>query len=142
MSKKRKQLIEEISADFHAIENKMHGLMMRGHKGGITHSQRFALFLISENKDASVKEIANRLCTTSSAATQLVSELAKQGFVLRKTNPRDRRELDLAISKRGRKQILEIKKGHRQMMSLLFSALSGKELEQFMKLNKKILSNI
>ena len=138
----RKQLLEEIAADFHAIENKMHGMMMRGHKGGITHSQRFALFLISENKDASVKQIASRLCTTSSAATQLVNELAKQGFVVRKTNPKDRRELDLAISKKGQKQILKIKKGHREMMSLLFSALSEKELKHFMKLNKKILTNI
>lgn len=138
----RKQLLEEIAADFHAIENKMHGMMMQGQKGSITHSQRFALFLISENKDASVKQIASRLCTTSSATTQLVNELVKQGFVLRKTNPKDRRELDLAISKKGQKQILEIKKGHREMMSRLFSALSEKELEQFMKLNKKILSNI
>ena len=138
----RKELIEEITADFHAIKNKMHGKMMQGQKGGITHAQRFALFVISQSKDLGIKEISKMMCTTSSAATQLVNELAKQGFVKRKKNEKDRRALDLAVSKKGQKQIIKAKKLQMEMMSKIFSALSNKELQSFIKLNKKIINNI
>ena len=136
---KRKQLIEEIAGHFHAIKNKIHGKMVQGQKGDVTHAQHFALFMISQCKDSGIKEISKMLCTTSSAATQLVNELVKQGFVTRKTNTKDRRALDLAISKKGQKQIIKAKKLQMEMMSKMFSALTDKELKQFIALNKKIL---
>ncbi len=141
-SQSRKKLIEEIATDFHAIRNKMHGKMMQGQTGGITYAQQFALFMISQCKDSGIKEISKMLCTTSSAATQLVNELVKQGFVIRKTNAEDRRALDLAISKKGQKQIIKAKKLQMEMMSKMFSSLSDSELQNFIKLNKKIINNI
>jgi|SRR3989344_5554153 len=142
MVKNRKQLIEEIAADFHIIKNKMHGKIIQGEARDITYAQQFALFIISQSKDLGIKEISKMMCTTSSAATQLVNELVKQGFVTRKTNIKDRRALDLAISKKGQKQIIKAKKMQMEMMSKMFSALSDKELQYFIKLHKKILSNI
>ena len=138
----RKELIEEIAGQFHAIKNKIHGSMAAGQKQGITYAQQFALLMISQCKDSGIKEISKMLCTTSSAATQLVNELVKRELVVRKTNKADRRALDLTISKKGQKQILETKKRHLEMMSALFDALGDNELEQFIGLNKKIINNI
>jgi len=138
----RKQLIEEIAADFHAIKNKMHGSMMNGQKGNITYAQQFALLVISQTKGQGIKEISKMLYTSSSAATQLVNELVRQKLVTRKTNVQDRRALDLTISKKGQAQITLLKKMHQKMMASLFLPLTDKELGHFMVLNKKILNNI
>src|SRR3989344_7960289 len=131
MVKNRKQLIEEIAADFHIIKNKMHGKIIQGEARDITYAQQFALFIISQSKDLGIKEISKMLCTSSSAATQLVNELVKQGLVTRTTNAKDRRSLHLAISKKGQAQITESKKIRSKMMLSLFSSLSDKELGQF-----------
>ena len=115
---------------------------MQHYQQDITYAQQFALFIISQYKDAGIKEISKMLCTTSSAATQLVGELVRQGFVTRKVNVKDRRALDLAISKKGQKQVQKAKKRQLEMMSKMFSSLSEKELKSFITLNKKIINNI
>mgnify|MGYP001577132074 CR=1 FL=1 len=138
----RKKLIEEITADFNAIKNKIHAKIMHGQRRDITYSQQFALLIVSQTKDLGIKEISKMLCTSSSATTQLVNELVKQGFVIRKTNSKDRRALHLVISKKGQVQIVKAKKQNTKMMSALFYALNDKELDSYIKLNKKILSKI
>src|SRR3989338_5172757 len=139
---KRKILLEEITTAFHAIKNKMHAKMMHKNKGNITHSQEFALFTISQSKDTGIKEISKMLCTSSSAATQLVNELVKQGYVIRRTNSKDKRALHLEVSKKGHAQILKTKLQHSKIISSLFSSLTNRELKNFIALNKKILNNI
>lgn len=138
----RTQLVQELAADFHAIKNKIHGTMIQSPPNGITYAQQFALLTICQAKASSNKEISQMLCTSSSAATQLINELVKQGFVVRNISKTDRRTLDLVVSKKGKKQLLETKKRHTAIMSLLVGALSDAELAQFVQLNKKILSNL
>ena len=138
----RKKLIEEIAEDWHAIKNKMHARVVALCKGDVTASQRFALFLIAQRQGTSVKNIAAMLGVSSSAATQLVNELVRTGYVQRKTSKKDKRELDLVISKKGKKQLGLMKRDYLKMMSELFYQLDDKDLATFSKLNKKILSNL
>lgn len=139
----RKKMIEEIMACFHAMRNKMHAkIMQSGHKDFITHSQLFVLAIVEEHRNIGIKEISKMLCISSSAATQLVDGLAESGYVTRKADSRDRRASQIELSTKGKKHIAGLKNKRVKMVAALFDALSDKELETYLKLHKKILSEI
>ena len=138
----RDQIISEIMASINAMKNKLHARTMSlGHTKGIPHSQWFVLCLIERCPDMGIKEISGMLGITSSATTQLVDELVKNGYVTRKTNSNDKRSLCICLSKKGQKNMAVMKKKYMDVMKRIFSSLSDKELETYNNLHKKILSN-
>ncbi len=138
----RKQLVGEIMANINAFKNRMHSkILQEGKKNRITHSQWFLLCLIDQQKDMGIKEVSKMLGITSSATTQLVDGLVESGYMQRKINYRDRRSLTLTLSKKGRKNIADIKKKYTKSMEDLFKALTTEELETYNMLHKKILTS-
>ncbi len=138
----KKQLIAQIINNFQAFKNKMQAQFLDGDKHTLTLSQWCVLELIAVHKNASVKDIAQKLGVSQSAATQLVGELVHRGFITRKTNKHDKRELDLAVSKKGKTYAVTMKKRHEAIAHTLFGALSDAELKQYVKLQYKLLSKI
>lgn len=137
----RKQLIEEILHSFHAIRNitKTKAASL-GHQNHITHSQWFVLTMIEYFKKAKVKDIAQSMEMSSSAATQLVNGLVRAGYVTRKEDPKDRRLVQLELSPKGKKHIDATKEKRIAEMAEIFDALTDKELDEFVRLHKKITS--
>lgn len=137
----RTQLIEEILHSFHAIRNitKTRALHL-GHQNHITHSQWFVLTMIQHFKKLSIKDIAEKMEMSSSAATQLVDGLVQVGLVTRREDPKDRRLVQLELSPKGKKHITATKNEHINEMAEIFDALTDEELEEFVRLHKKILS--
>lgn len=139
----RKKLIEEITANSHALRGKMHVKnILHNDKDGITHSQLFVLAIIHQNQNIGIKEIAKMLNISSSATTQLVDGLARKGYVVRKANSKDRRALHLELSTKGQEHVVDFKKRRLKKMTILFSALNEKDLDTYLTLQKKILSKI
>ncbi len=139
----RKQLIEEISANFHAIRNTMQSKIMGpALRGGITHSQLFALMVIEQNHNIGIKEASRMLGISSSAATQLVDALVDEGYVTRRADTNDRRALHLTLSPKGSKHIAALKKAHAKLMTSVFGALTTSELQTFLTLHKKIVATV
>ncbi len=137
----RNQLIEEILHSFHAIRNitKAKAASL-GHQNHITHSQWFVLTMIEHFKKRSIKDIAEAMDMSSSAATQLVDPLVQADLVTRQEDPEDRRLVQLEISPKGNKHIAATKEGRINEMAEMFDALTDKELEEFVRLHKKVLS--
>lgn len=137
----REQLIEEILHSFHAIRNitKTRALHL-GHQNHITHSQWFVLTLTQHFKKRSIKDIAQALEMSSSAATQLVNGLVQAGLVTRQEDPEDRRLVQLELSPKGKKHLAATKEKRIAEMAEIFDALTDKELEEFVRLHKKVLS--
>lgn len=137
----RSQLIEELLHSFHAIRNitKERSLHL-GHQNHITHSQWFVLTMIEHSKKTNIKEIAEALEMSSSAATQLVDVLVQAELVLRQENPEDRRSVQLELSPKGKKHIATTKEKRISEMAGIFDPLTDTELEQFVRLHKKITS--
>ncbi len=137
----REQLIEELLHSFHAIRNitKTRSLHL-GHQANITHSQWFVLTMIEHLKKTNIKEIAEALEMSSSAATQLVDALVLAGFVLRQEDPEDRRSVQLELSLKGKKHIVSTKEKRIQEMADIFDPFTDNELEEFVRLHKKITS--
>lgn len=137
----RTQLIEEILYSFHAIRSitKSRALHL-GHQNHITHSQWFVLIMIEHSKKTSIKDIAEKMEISSSAATQFVDGLVQSGYVIRQEAPEDRRSVRLELSPKGKKHIATSKEKRIAEMAEIFEALTDRELEELVRLHKKITS--
>lgn len=145
-SAKRKQYIESIVESMHAIKHKLIACTKKSSasdaKHAITHSQWAVLAIVTKKQHVGVKEIAQTLGITSSAATQLTDELEKNGYIVRKGNEEDRRALSLELSPSCHKHMQDMRKRRMEQFTEMFSRLSDTELEQYAKLNRKITEDI
>ncbi len=108
----------------------------------ITPSQACVLRFVAENPSANVKAIAQTMNISSSAATQLISNLVEKNYLLRKVSPKDRRVISLSLSAKTNKLFKEFKAQGLKKMTELFSALTDEELAQYAALNEKIANSI
>ena len=136
----RKEQIGELLANLNALRR----MVMRYRDSylkqrNITYSQAWVLHVVKEHDGIGVKEIADLLGITSSAATQLVDTLVKRGYLSRERSPEDRRALEVRLSDQGKKQVDVL-----QMKNLekLFDVFDDEELLKYCELNKKIISRI
>jgi DNA-binding MarR family transcriptional regulator len=139
----RKKLIEKIIENIYAIKHKIateiHFFFAETQ---ITHSQWLVLHLVKRNGTISIKDLANLLNITSSAATQIVDGLVKKGLLLRRRNPDDRRTLKIELSEKFKNQFDSIKNKSFKTFSPLFDVLDNDELLKYCELNSKIASKI
>jgi DNA-binding MarR family transcriptional regulator len=140
----RTELIEQLFENFKTIRRGLVGqrdthTQMLHH---ITSSQWGVLRIAAHQDTVSVKEIASQLHITSSAATQLVDGLVKNGHLKRTPNPLDRRSQCIALSVSSKKQMRMLRKYHLQSLSKLFSALTETELQQYLRLSNKVTRSL
>ncbi|MGE5396551.1 MAG: MarR family winged helix-turn-helix transcriptional regulator [Chitinophagales bacterium] len=69
---------------------------------GITLGQSFVLFYLMEQDGRGVKDIASAVQLDSPSVTGLADRLVKEGLVVRKEDPEDRRSLQVFITPKGR----------------------------------------
>jgi len=67
---------------------------------GLNMSQLFAIMFIKEHK-AKMKDISTMLGIRDASATSLVDGLVKAGYVQRKHDKKDRREVNLSVTKKA-----------------------------------------
>lgn len=104
----------------------------------ITPSQWGAILTIEELGESTVKDVADALGITSSAATQLINGLVDNGYVLRTASKKDRRTVLLKLSKKTKVHVAQMKKQLVRKFLKLFEVLNEKEFSQYLALNKKI----
>ncbi len=139
----RRKLIEKIIENIHVIKHEIiAGIHFFFADIQITHSQWLVLHLVKRNGTISIKDLANLLDTTSSAATQIVNGLVNKGLLLRKRNPDDRRTLKIELSEKFKNQFDSIKNKSFKTLSLLFDVLDDDELLKYCELNDKIAGKI
>src|ERR1035437_1406312 len=128
----RKQKIEELIENLHSLKR----TMVFGASGGmnmprITPSQWGVLMFIEQRGETTVKDIANTLKITSSAATQLVDGLVVSRYVARKNSESDRRTVILTLTKNTKAQVDKMKKEGLEKFLELFEVLNDKEFNQY-----------
>src|SRR5665648_1079458 len=142
MAEDRKKLIEKTIENIFAIKHKiMYKMAFFFKEMGITHSQMIVLRILKKNESINIKDIAGMIGVTSSAITQIVNELVKKGFILRKRNPDDRRTVNLFLSEKAMIQFNSIKNKSFNVFYSLFEVLNDDELLDYCKLNNKIIGN-
>jgi len=139
----RRKLIEKILEDIHTIKHEI-ATELHFFSAGIqiTHPQWLVLHLVKKSGTINIKDLANLLDTSSSAATQIVGGLVNKGLLLRKRNPDDRRTLKIELSEKFKKQFDSIKNRSFKTLSSLFDVLNDNELLKYCELSDKIAGKI
>ncbi|TSC65959.1 MAG: MarR family transcriptional regulator [Candidatus Doudnabacteria bacterium Gr01-1014_77] len=100
------------------------------------------MYFISEGGSKTIKDIAEIMNISSSAATQMIEGLVKNGFLERVVHPTDRRSVQISMSKIGRKTFDQFKIQHLRQMQNLLVSLSDAEIEILLKIPAKILKQL
>ena len=115
---------QKIASDMHLPLNEM----------PLTNSQWQVLNHVGKNKSISIKDLAGLLDITSSAATQIVDGLVNKGLLTRKRSIKDRRVLEITLSKES---IVQMKKSIKTVFPI-FDVLDDAELNDYCRLTAKI----
>lgn len=143
MKKNRKKQIKEILENMHKIRRLLSNEALCYYQDKpITNSQFIVLELIKNEENIGIKEIAQILGISCSAATQIINNLAKNKYINRRVSSADRRNIKIKLSKNSKKNINYIENKLLKSFYNLFESLNDKELSNFCKLNSKITKNL
>lgn len=107
----------------------------------LTAKQVLLLELISINV-TSTKEIAQQLDVSTSAVSQLLNKLEEKGYITRTVNPKNRREILLALAQKGEAFFQEQEAFGKEVDELLYGKLPEEDLQQLVNILTKLNSII
>jgi DNA-binding MarR family transcriptional regulator len=100
----------------------------------LTYSQWQVLNHVAKNKSINIKDLAGLLDITSSAATQIVDGLVNKGLLTRRRSIKDRRVLEITLSK---KSIMHMKKSMKTIFPI-FDVLDDAQLNDYCHMTAKL----
>lgn len=96
---------------------------------GLTMPQARVLFMLGERPGASAGELAEGLGVAPPTVTGMTDRLLKQGLIVRREDPRDRRVVRLALSDEGTRLITEVSQMSKARLRDVFGRMPDKRLE-------------
>jgi DNA-binding MarR family transcriptional regulator len=140
MGMAREGVIQEIVENVLFLWRDMIG-RRRNTSGGNTISrvQGVVLTIAGHHDGLSIKDVAERMGISGSAATQLVESSVRDGLLLRGVDPRDRRVMRISVTPLGRSKLESFRKARVDTMNELLSGLDNGEIEAFRDLLRKIV---
>ena len=137
---KRSALISEIAVDLASFKRVVMASHAKKFFGRMpTPAQVGILALIAHEGPQNLKDLADRLCMSSSAATQLVNGLVRDRLLTRTEDATDRRRIRLAITVSGKSKLAGAKKARMATLTKLLAPLSEHELNEWKRLQRKII---
>lgn len=101
-------------------------------KRGLTRTRAKALWEIGHRTPVTQRDLADALKVSPRNVTTLVDALQKDGFVLRKDHPTDRRAVVLDLSEKGRRAVSRMKREAHRFAQDLFGTLEPEALRNFL----------
>ena len=95
----------------------------------LTMAQFKALVAVERSSGIGVCGLGGELSIGESAASLLVDQLVRRGYVGRKADPADRRRVLLGITSRGEKQLRELRQGSREILGEWLMELGEDQLD-------------
>ena len=95
----------------------------------LTMAQFKALVVVDGSLGIAVCQVGRELGIGESAASLLVDQLVRRGYVGRTTDPDDRRRVRLAATARGTELLRELRHGHRQNLREWLAGLGDDDLD-------------
>ena len=111
-------------------------------RGVITPPQLWALTHLARQGPSRMNELAALMNLRFSSTTGLVDRLAKQGLVTRTRTEKDRREVRVAITRKGRRIVRQIYTQKRKGVVKLFGRLSARERTRYLEILEKLVRRL
>jgi DNA-binding MarR family transcriptional regulator len=135
MNKALHQCIERLFWDFIDIHE-----FMNGRKGEITLVASI-IVLMASRKKLQLKDIASTLDVSNSTVTDYINYLENKEFVKRVRGEKDRREVFIELTDKGKGWILRNKQITRSYMDENMSRLDPEEQKTFVRLMSRFMRN-
>ena len=126
---------------FFAISRHIRSKMARFIPQSCTSGQIELLSLLSQKKLLTMREIARHFKITAPTATVLVNEMVKAGYIERRSNASDRRQVRISLSAKGEKISKTIAQKKAEVFEELFKSLSPKERAELDHILDTIIKN-
>jgi DNA-binding MarR family transcriptional regulator len=104
----------------------------------LTPAQFEALIFIKKNKEANMGDIADCFSTTMPTATSLIDKLILAKYVVRQSDPTDRRIVRIMITKNGEDALSETLLHKEKVMNKILSFLSPNDKLELLRIMQKI----
>lgn len=119
--------------------------VMNGHYAShnITHGRFLVMMLLMEKggdcpRPTTPAELADLASVSRATITGLLDTLERDGFVLRRPDPADRRQMSVHLTLKGRDFMHDILPGHFRLVTRLMSNLSANEQQTLSRLLTKV----
>ena len=111
-------------------------------EAGLTQGQLGVLEALLHVGTMSQRNLASKVLRSSSNVTTVLDNLEKNGLVRRVRRVKDRRVVDVSLTKKGTQLIERVFPAHAGRIADLFGALTQSEQEQLGRLCKKLGRNL
>ena len=108
------------------------------YKTKITMPQFFVLEFLYRSGESKMSRIAKFINVSTAAITGIVERLVRDGYVIRVSDPKDRRIVMIRLTAKGTKAVKDITEKRKEVTIKMFGVISQEEREQYLK----ILSNV
>lgn len=108
----------------------------------LTIAEANAIYAIGPDEPKTMKQIAETLGVAVSTPTRTIDRLLEKGFVNRTVGEKDRRQLLIELTPKGKNLLEDIDKENLEITRKMLKGLSGGETETFKKILSKISENI
>ena len=95
-----------------------------------THRELHAIQAIGENERINITELGTYFGVTKSAASQMITKLARKGFVEKESSAHNSKELQLTLTRLGRRAFELHEKFHGEHMADLVESLGAFSLSE------------
>ncbi len=108
----------------------------------LTKTQLKVLIILKQHGDMSMSKLADLLSTSREQTTRAVSPLADRDYIIRLTNEKNRRILNVAITQSGLDFLQNLRKNYAVQLLESIEMLSEKEINDFIKSLNIILNTL
>jgi DNA-binding MarR family transcriptional regulator len=142
--KTTKGMARELSAHFHVIREKLHGIDKHNAATAqvINFQEAHLLMSIGTKGPLTMSEIARTLQLTLSSVTAVVDKLEKKKFVRRARSAEDRRLVRVDLTASGGKFYNLVESAHLTLTGSMLKILDPAEREVFLGLFRKISQSL
>lgn len=109
---------------------------------GLGAAQMFILHVLAMGDDISLKELADRTATDQSSVSIAVARLVEEGHVTRTTSSKDRRQVRLALTAKGRAVVRRSPPAAQERIMESVQAMSARERAELTRLLDKLLGGL
>ncbi len=124
-------IVKEINDATQFINNQIYQRYNELLDENITSAQDLLLTIIDTNTNLTIREIADKLEITPSAASQQVSKLEEMNYLKREINKKNRREILVSLAVKGAEYIKKQEKIDLIITEKLYAQLGEEKLTQF-----------
>ena len=117
------------------------GHMMRGLYEGRGSQQRVLIVLSEMGGAATQRMLTERLQIQSGSASEVVGKLESAGYIVRTVSEADRRNVEVALTEKGREATEEAKRQREKRHEEMFLCLTETEKEELLVLLEKLSSD-